>query len=159
MLSLTRAWASTAPAFSPRNVPQFVEIANFLSARQRAAAHRDRHCGAFERLPHLRLQRRDVALKHRDVVLQSADIRNVDLAAARLPLASDVTSDTGPVCAARLAADVMPGILYVLVAVPTTTWLARSSPRRPIAAELAKVADAPLPMAPALLPVAMHASP
>jgi hypothetical protein len=82
------------------------------------------------------------------------------LAAARLPLASVVTSDTGPVCAARLAADVMPGMVYVFVAVPTTTWLARvvAAPG-PMAAELANVADAPLPMATALLPVAMDASP
>src|SRR5262249_7832358 len=38
--------------------------------------------------------------------------------AARLPFASVVTNAVGPDCAARLAAEVRPGIRYVLDAVP-----------------------------------------
>ena len=50
---------------------------------------------------------------------------------ARLPLASDVTNEVGPVWAAALAAEVMPGAVYVLLAVAQHHLIGRGWLSRP----------------------------
>ena len=76
-----------------------------LVVGQRAAAHRDRDRGAFESLAHLGLQ---VAHLTAARLCQVCDAK---CRGARLPLASVVTTRTGPVCAERLAAELMPAIV------------------------------------------------
>jgi hypothetical protein len=70
--------------------------------------------------------------------------------AARSPPAFEVTMCVGLPCAALLALEVMPGVVYVVPEVPTITWLARVvvAPA-PIAVELVWPANtvAPAPKA------------
>src|SRR5271166_2278370 len=97
------------------------------------------------------------------MLAMSAEVAKPRLAAlpvARLPVASEVTICTGPDCAALLAAEAMPAMVKVLVAVPNICWFALVAVAPlPNAAELAKVANAPFPIADEFVPVAVEPEP
>src|SRR5450756_1336134 len=101
----SRIWAPRLMAFCPRNVPQLVEIANFLS--EGSAAPPMAIAIAVPSNACLICVCRVVTSPCRMATLfwRLEMLCGLKLVAARLPSASVVTNEVGPTCAARLAAE------------------------------------------------------
>ena len=140
---LSRIWPVTLSAFSPRNVPQLVETANFLLSG-RAPAHCDCDRGAFEGLPHLALQCRDTGLQPREILLRSECRRSRGSRFASVVTARDGASFLPPELRRRSDAGRRVGVGHGAEAV----WLARVvvAPL-PIAVRMVNVAEDKVPIA------------